>query len=402
VCPREALTPRNVELGDDPLWYKDAIVYEVHVRAFFDSTNDGNGDFPGLTDKLDYLQELGITCLWLLPFYPSPLRDDGYDISQYERVHPVYGTMRDFRTFMREAHHRGIRVITELVVNHTSDEHPWFQAARRAPAGSSKRDFYVWSDTKARYRDAPVFFDHSKSSNWTWDDEAQAYYWHRFFSHQPDLNFDNPKVLRAVLRVMRFLLDAGVDGLRLDAVPYLVEREGTICENLPETHAILRAIRRELDARYASRVLLAEANLWPADVQAYLGDGDECHMAFHFPLMPRIFMAIRKEDNTPILDLMRQTPPVPDSCQWALLAAGLVGGYTAGLTLFSSWEEHPKSWQAYELKEFYPIRWDRLKERCSFLIQWHLFVVRFYGDAEGVYNDCEQLPKVGALNVLDR
>ncbi len=306
------------EPDGDPLWYKDAIIYEVHVRAFHDSSGDGNGDFPGLTQKLDYLQSLGITCLWLLPFYPSPLRDDGYDISHYEGIHPNYGTMRDFRAFMREAHERGIRVLTELVVNHTSDQHPWFQAARRAPAGSSKRDFYVWSTTKQRYADARVIFTDSEPSNWTWDDEAKAYYWHRFFHHQPDLNFDNPKVLRAVLRVMRFWLDAGVDGLRLDAVPYLIEREGTNCENLEETHAVLRQIRRELDARHRNRLLLAEANQWPADVRAYLGDGDECHMAYHFPLMPRMFMALRQEDRHPITEILRQTPDIPESCQWAL------------------------------------------------------------------------------------
>ena len=306
------------EPNGDPLWYKDAIIYEVHVRAFYDSSSDGNGDFQGLTQKLDYLQSLGITCVWLLPFYPSPLRDDGYDISHYEGIHPHYGVMRDFRTFMREAHERGLRVVTELVVNHTSDQHPWFQAARRAPAGSSKRDFYVWSDTKQRYGDARIIFTDTESSNWTWDDEAKAYYWHRFFHHQPDLNFDNPKVLRAVLRVMRFWLDAGVDGLRLDAVPYLIEREGTNCENLEETHAILRMIRTELDAHYRNRLLLAEANQWPADVRAYLGDGDECHMAFHFPLMPRMFMAVRQEDRHPITEILRQTPDIPHGCQWAL------------------------------------------------------------------------------------
>jgi len=306
------------EPQSDPLWYKDAIIYQAHVRAFFDSSGDGIGDFPGLTAKLDYLQQLGVNCLWLLPFYPSPLRDDGYDIAHYEGVHSSYGTMRDFRTFMREAHERGLRVITELVVNHTSDQHPWFQAARRAPAGSSKRDFYVWSDTKEKYKGVRIIFTDSEPSNWSWDDEAKAFYWHRFFHHQPDLNFDNPKVLRAILRVMRFWLDAGVDGLRLDAVPYLIEREGTICENLPETHAILKTIRRDLDSRYFSRLLLAEANQWPADVRPYLGEGDECHMAFHFPLMPRMFMAIRQEDRHPITEILRQTPDIPDLCQWAL------------------------------------------------------------------------------------
>ncbi len=302
----------------DPLWYKDAIIYEVHVRAFFDGNDDGIGDFQGLTRKLDYLQDLGITYIWLLPFYPSPLRDDGYDIQNYRGVHPTYGRRRDFRHFVREAHAREIRVLTELVVNHTSDLHPWFQAARQAPAGSSKRNFYVWSDTRERYQDARVIFTDSETSNWTWDPVAKAYYWHRFFRHQPDLNFDNPLVRRSVLRVMRFWLDMGVDGLRLDAVPYLIEREGTSCENLAETHDVLREIRRELDAQYTDRVLLAEANQWPADVVPYFGDGDECHMAFHFPLMPRIFMAVKQEDRHPITDILRQTPDPPESCQWAL------------------------------------------------------------------------------------
>jgi trehalose synthase len=306
------------EATGDPLWYKDAIIYEVHVRAFCDSSGDGNGDFPGLTQKLDYLEWLGVTCLWLLPFYPSPLRDDGYDVAHYEGVHPAYGTMRDFRAFLREAHARGIRVLAELVVNHTSDQHPWFQAARRAPRGSSKRDFYVWSDTKNRYRDARIIFTDAERSNWTWDDEAKAYYWHRFFHHQPDLNYDNPKVLRAVLRIMRFWFDAGVDGLRLDAAPYLIERDGTSCENLPETHDVLKAMRRALDARHPDRFLLAEANQWPADVRAYFGDGDECHMAFHFPLMPRLFIALRQEDRFPIVDVIRSTPDIPATCQWAL------------------------------------------------------------------------------------
>src|SRR5688572_14991872 len=305
-------------LSDDPLWYKDAIIYEAHVRTFFDSTNDGVGDFPGLTAKLDYLAGLGINTLWLLPFYPSPLRDDGYDIAHYEGIHPSYGTLRDFKAFMREAHERGIRVITELVVNHTSDQHPWFQAARRSPLGSSKRDFYVWSDTKQRYKDVRIIFTDSEQSNWTWDEEAKAYFWHRFFHHQPDLNFDNPHVTKAILRVMKFWLDLGVDGLRLDAVPYLIEREGTICENLEETHEILRVFRRELDAKYRNRMLLAEANQWPADVRAYFGDGDECHMAFHFPLMPRMYMALRQEDRHPITEILRQTPAIPESCQWAI------------------------------------------------------------------------------------
>ncbi|HEX7018451.1 MAG TPA: maltose alpha-D-glucosyltransferase [Gemmatimonadaceae bacterium] len=299
-------------------WYKDAVIYEAHVRAFYDSNGDGIGDFPGLTEKLDYLQSLGITCLWLLPFYPSPLRDDGYDIADYENVHPSYGTLQDFERLIEEAHRRDIRVVTELVVNHTSDQHPWFQAARRAPAGSPERDFYVWSDTKQRYQGVRIIFTDSELSNWSWDDTAQAYYWHRFFHHQPDLNFDNPAVLEAVLRVMRFWLDRGVDGLRLDAVPYLIEREGTICENLDETHAILKRIRREVDAHYADRMLLGEANQWPADVRPYFGEGDECHMAFHFPLMPRMFMAVRQEDRHPITEILRQTPDIPENCQWGL------------------------------------------------------------------------------------
>jgi maltose alpha-D-glucosyltransferase/alpha-amylase len=299
-------------------WYKDAIIYEAHVRAFFDSNNDGIGDFPGLTSKLDYLQGLGINALWLLPFYPSPLRDDGYDIADYESIHPSYGTIQDFERFMEEAHKRGIRVITELVINHTSDQHPWFQAARRAPAGSPERDFYVWSDTKQKYQGVRIIFTDTETSNWSWDDTAGAYYWHRFFHHQPDLNFDNPRVLDAVLKTMNFWVDRGVDGLRLDAVPYLIEREGTICENLEETHEILRRIRRAMDARHADRMLIAEANQWPADVRPYFGDGDECQMAFHFPLMPRMFMALRQEDRHPITEILRQTPEIPDHCQWGL------------------------------------------------------------------------------------
>ncbi|HTI36220.1 MAG TPA: maltose alpha-D-glucosyltransferase [Vicinamibacterales bacterium] len=302
----------------DPLWYKDAVIYEAHVRAFFDSNNDGIGDFPGLTSKLDYLQSLGVNALWLLPFYPSPLRDDGYDIADYEGIHPSYGTIQDFERFMDEAHRRGIRVITELVVNHTSDQHPWFQRARRAPAGSPERAFYVWSETNQKYQNVRIIFTDTETSNWSWDDTAKAYYWHRFFHHQPDLNFDNPHVLESVLNVMRFWLDRGVDGLRLDAVPYLIEREGTICENLDETHEILRVIRRALDERYSDRMLIAEANQWPADVRPYFGDGDECHMAFNFPLMPRMFMALRQEDRHPITEILRQTPEIPDNCQWGL------------------------------------------------------------------------------------
>jgi maltose alpha-D-glucosyltransferase/alpha-amylase len=301
----------------DPLWYKDAIIYQVHVRAYADSNGDGIGDFPGLTSKLDYIQRLGVTCIWLLPFYPSPLKDDGYDIAGYEGVHPSYGTLKDFKTFLREAHERGLQVVTELVINHTSDQHPWFQAARKAPAGSGKRAYYVWNDTTQLYEGVRIIFQDTEKSNWSWDSEAKAYFWHRFFSHQPDLNFDNPRVRRAVLKIMTFWMDMGIDGLRLDAVPYLIERDGTICENLPETHEILKEIRRELDARYDNRMLLAEANQWPADVRPYFGDGDECHMAFHFPLMPRLFMAVRQEDRYPITEVLRQTPDIPESCQWA-------------------------------------------------------------------------------------
>jgi maltose alpha-D-glucosyltransferase/alpha-amylase len=302
----------------DPSWYKDAIIYELHVKAFFDSNDDGMGDFPGLIQKLDYLQDLGITCIWLLPFYPSPLRDDGYDIANYHGVHPGYGTRRDFRLFVREAHRRGIRVVTELVINHTSDQHPWFQAARNAPRGSAKRDYYVWSDSPAKYKDVRIIFTDTEPSNWTWDPVAKQYFWHRFFHHQPDLNYDNPHVLRAVFKIMRFWLDMGVDGMRLDAIPYLIEREGTNCENLPESHAILKRFRKEMDEHYPDRMFLAEANQWPADVLPYFGDDDECHMCFHFPLMPRMFMAIRQEDRHPIVEIMRQTPDIPADCQWAL------------------------------------------------------------------------------------
>jgi maltose alpha-D-glucosyltransferase / alpha-amylase len=302
----------------DPLWYKDAIIYELHVRAFKDSNADGIGDFPGLIEKLDYLQDLGVTCLWLLPFFPSPLKDDGYDISDYSNVHPMYGTLDDFQTFLSAAHDRDLQVMIELVVNHTSDQHPWFQAARQAPPGSPERDFYVWSDTNQKYKDARIIFTDTERSNWTWDPIAKQYYWHRFFFHQPDLNYDNPRVVEEVLRVMRFWLDMGVDALRVDAIPYLVERDGTSCENLPETHAVVKTLRREIDADYSSRVLLAEANQWPTDVRPYFGEGDECHMAFHFPLMPRIYMALRQEDRLPITDIIAQTPAIPDTCQWAL------------------------------------------------------------------------------------
>ena len=302
----------------DPLWFKDAIIYEAHVRAFSDSNGDGIGDFVGLTQKLPYLHDLGVTCLWLLPFYPSPLRDDGYDIADYTSINPIYGTLDDFKRFVDAAHGNHIRVLTELVVNHTSDQHPWFQRARRAPKGSPERDFYVWSDTDTKYSGTRIIFIDTEKSNWTWDPVAEQYYWHRFFSHQPDLNLENPEVLQAVLDVMRFWLDLGVDALRLDAIPYLIEREGTINENLPETHDVLKAIRRELDKQYTGRILLAEANQWPSDVRAYFGDGDECHMAFHFPLMPRMFMGIRQEERHPIIEIMNQTPEIPENCQWAI------------------------------------------------------------------------------------
>src|SRR6201993_3179942 len=305
--------------GGDPLWFKDAVIYEVHVRAFFDGNDDGCGDFAGLTRMLDYIQDLGVNTIWLLPFYPSPGRDDGYDIADYHNIHPAFGTRAQFRAFVREAHRRNLRVITELVLNHTSDAHPWFQAARRAPAGSAKRDYYVWSDTPQRYAGTRIIFRDTETSNWAWDPEAQAYYWHRFFSHQPDLNFDNPQVLRAMLRVMDFWLRLGVDGFRLDAVPYLCEREGTINENLRETHDTIRVIRRHITSRYPDRMLLAEANQWPEDVRDYFGDGrDECQMAYHFPLMPRMYMAIAQEDRHPIVEIMEQTPDIPDTCQWAI------------------------------------------------------------------------------------
>lgn len=302
----------------NPLWYKDAVVYQIHVRAFHDSANDGVGDFRGLTQKLDYLQDLGATALWLLPFYPSPLRDDGYDIADYMSVHPSYGTLQDFKAFLREAHERGLKVITELVLNHTSDQHPWFQRARRAKPGSRHRDYYVWSDTPTKYRDARIIFKDFETSNWTWDPVAHAYYWHRFYSHQPDLNFDHPDVRKAMFHVLDHWLGMGVDGLRLDAVPYLFEREGTNCENLPETHAFLREIRQYVDAHYPGTMLLAEANQWPEDAVAYFGGGSECHAAFHFPVMPRMFMAVQMEDRFPVIDIMQQTPEIPDTCQWMI------------------------------------------------------------------------------------
>jgi len=311
-------TPAVAAAAEDELWYLDAIIYELHVKAFFDSNDDGIGDFRGLTQKLDYVKDLGVTAIWLLPFYPSPMRDDGYDVADYHNVAKEYGTRTDFRHFVREAHRRGLRVITELIVNHTSDQHPWFQAARRAPRGSEKRNYYVWSDDPDRYAGTRIIFTDTEKSNWTWDDLAQQYYWHRFFSHQPDLNFDNPKVLKAVIKTMGFWLDYGVDGFRLDAIPYLVEREGTNNENLPETHAIIKQIRAAIDARHRGKMLLAEANQWPEDVREYFGNGDECHVAYHFPLMPRMYMAIAQEDRHPIVEIMAQTPDIPANCQWAI------------------------------------------------------------------------------------
>ena len=315
---RRFSTEQKMPMEEDPLWYKDAIIYELHVKAFFDGNGDGMGDFPGLIAKLDYLQELGVNTLWLLPFYPSPGRDDGYDIADYHNVHPGFGEMADFRKFIDEAHRRDLRVITELVINHTSDQHPWFQAARLAPPGSAKRDYYVWSDSNTKYAGTRIIFSDTEKSNWTWDEAAQAYYWHRFFSHQPDLNFANPRVFKALMHAMRFWFDAGVDGMRLDAVPYLCEREGTINENLAETHAVIKKMRAELDLRYENRMFLAEANQWPEDVREYFGDGDECHMAYHFPLMPRMYMAMAQEDRHPIVEIMEQTPDIPERCQWAV------------------------------------------------------------------------------------
>ncbi|MCA1829249.1 MAG: maltose alpha-D-glucosyltransferase [Myxococcales bacterium] len=315
---RKPWETRRGQLRDDPQWFKDAIIYELRVRSYMDSNGDGIGDFPGLTSKLDYLQDLGVNALWLLPICPSPGRDDGYDISDYTDVHPDVGTLDDFRTFVAEAHRRGLRVITELVLNHTSDQHPWFQRARRAPAGSPERNFYVWSDTPDRYRDARIIFKDFEPSNWSWDPLAKQYYWHRFFAHQPDLNFDNPAVHEAMLGVVDFWFGLGVDGLRLDAVPYLFERDGTNCENLPETHVFLRKLRAHVDQRFKNRLLLAEANQWPEDAAAYFGNGDECHMNFHFPIMPRIFMSIHMEDRLPVMDILAQTPQIPANCQWAL------------------------------------------------------------------------------------
>ncbi|MDX6639701.1 MAG: maltose alpha-D-glucosyltransferase / alpha-amylase [Solirubrobacteraceae bacterium] len=302
----------------DPLWFKRAVFYEIHIRGFFDGNGDGYGDFRGLIEKLDYLQWLGVDCIWLLPMYPSPLRDGGYDIADFTAIHPDFGTTEDFRLFVDEAHQRGMRVIADFVMNHTSNEHPWFQRARAAEPGTSERDWYVWSDTVHRYEDARIIFVDTEQSNWTWDEQAGAYYWHRFFSHQPDLNFENPEVQDAMIEVLRFWLDLGIDGFRLDAIPYLFEEEGTDCENLPETHAFLKRVRREVDENYPDRVLLAEANQWPEDVVEYYGDGDECHMCFHFPVMPRLFMSLRREDATPMIEILDRTPAIPDNCQWGL------------------------------------------------------------------------------------
>ncbi len=315
-----ASTHRAEGLGRDPFWYKSGVIYELHVRAFSDSNGDGTGDFRGLIQKLDYLRDLGVTALWLLPFYPSPLRDDGYDIADYCSVHPMYGTLSDFKLFLKAAHDRGLRVITEIVVNHTSDQHPWFQKARRSPPGSKARDFYVWSDTGREYSDTRIIFKDVELSNWTWDPVANAYFWHRFFSHQPDLNYENPEVHKAIFKAVDFWLDLGVDGLRLDAVPYLYEREKTNCENLPETHNFLKKLRAHVDEKYSDRMLLGEANQWPEDAVSYFGQGkgDECHMAFHFPLMPRLFMGLRMEDRLPIVDILEQTPAIPETSQWAL------------------------------------------------------------------------------------
>ena len=328
---------------DQADWYKDAVIYQLHIKAFMDSNGDGIGDFAGLMQRLDYVQELGVTAIWLLPFYPSPLRDDGYDIADYRSINPSYGAMRDFKAFVTEAHRRGIRVITELVINHTSDQHPWFQKARHAKPGSAARDFYVWSDTDEKWPETRIIFLDTEKSNWTWDPVAGAYYWHRFYSHQPDLNFDNPKVLAEVLKVMRMWLEMGVDGLRLDAIPYLVERDGTNNENLPETHDVLKAIRADLDKHFPDRMLLAEANQWPEDTRPYFGEGDECHMGFHFPLMPRMYMALAQADRHPITDIIRQTPEIPENCQWGIF---LRNHDELTLEMVTS-EERDYLWQTY-------------------------------------------------------
>lgn len=308
---------QEFQLDSDPLWYKDAIIYEAHVRTFSDSNGDGVGDFRGLVEKLDYLESLGVTAIWLLPFYPSPLKDDGYDIADYTNVNSVYGTLDDFKLFMNEAHRRRIRVITELVVNHTSDQHPWFQESRRSN-DNPRRHWYVWSDTDQRYQGAGIIFSDTELSNWAWDPISKSYYWHRFFSHQPDLNFDNPTVREEVWKIMKFWLDLGVDGFRVDAVPYLIEREGTSCEGLPETHEVVKYWRKRMDENFAGRMLIAEANQWPSEVRPYFGDGDEFHMAFHFPLMPRMFMAVKLEDRKPIIEILENTPQISATCQWGI------------------------------------------------------------------------------------
>ena len=306
---------RNIQ---DSLWYKDAIIYQMHVKTFYDANDDGYGDFSGLIEKLDYVKNLGVDCIWLLPFFPSPLKDDGFDVADYQSVNPIYGTINDAERFLQEARKRDLKVITEFVVNHTSDQHPWFQRARSAPAGSPERNFYVWSDGEDLYKDARIIFVDTETSNWTWDPVAKQYFWHRFFSHQPDLNFDNPEVLKAVLEVMHFWLKRGVDGLRLDAIPYLVERDGTNCENLAETHTVIKQVRKNLDDNFKNKFLLAEANQWPEDVIEYFGDSDECHMCYHFPVMPRLYLGLHKEDATPILDILKATPEIPSDCQWAM------------------------------------------------------------------------------------
>ncbi|MCB0548254.1 MAG: hypothetical protein KDD19_11790, partial [Phaeodactylibacter sp.] len=301
-----------------PLWYKDAIIYELHIKAFADGNADGIGDFKGLIERLDYLKDLGVTAIWLLPFYPSPQRDGGYDISDYYNINPDYGTMEELEAFIEMAHERGLKVITELVINHTSDQHPWFQRAREAPAGSKERNYYVWSDTMEKYKDVRIIFQDFEASNWTWDPVARAYYWHRFYAHQPDLNYDSPDVQEEIFRIIDFWIDKGVDGFRLDAIPYLFERDGTNCENLPETHDFLKTLRAHVEAKKEGILLLAEANMWPEDSAAYFGDGDECQMNYHFPIMPRMFMSIKMEDRHPIIDIIDQTPAIPENCQWGI------------------------------------------------------------------------------------
>jgi maltose alpha-D-glucosyltransferase / alpha-amylase len=319
MVKKELATKKNViELDEELHWYKDAIIYELHIKAFFDSNADGIGDFQGLLTKLDYLENLGVTAIWLLPFYPSPLRDDGYDISDYYSINPSYGNIASFKRFLKEAHKRNLKVITELVINHTSDQHPWFQRARRAKPGSAYRNYYVWSDDPEKYKDARIIFNDFEKSNWTWDDVADQYYWHRFYSHQPDLNFDNPRVQKEIFKILDYWFDMGVDGFRLDAIPYLFQRENTNCENLPETHIFLKKLRKHVDSKYRGKLLLAEANMWPEDSAAYFGDGDECHMNYHFPIMPRMFMALKMEDRYPLTDIFDQTPDIPETCQWAM------------------------------------------------------------------------------------